>query len=217
MRGRAGAMSSSRSAPRSPPQCRPDVAQLAGQRRRRARAGVAQQLDERRSPSGPIGGPSANVASSALDRVAIARARRRAARSSTSSRSGPTAGFSFAIRVRSSSSSRSAGGSGSGPGPGNSSPNRSSRRPRIRARAASRGPSSASAIAPGPAVRLVAGDEQVADLVEQPERADLAGLDRRRRRRSRAAFIRRGEPADGRPCRRRRGRRRSPISGPSTP
>ena len=28
--------------------------------------------------------------------------------------------------------------------------------------------------------RLVAGDEQVADLVEQPERADLAGLDRRR-------------------------------------
>jgi hypothetical protein len=33
-----------------------------------------------------------------------------------------------------------------------------------------------------PAIRLVAGDQEVADLVEQAERPDLAGLDRRRAR-----------------------------------
>ena len=47
----------------------------------------------------------------------------------------------------------------------------------------------------GPAFRLVAGDEQVADLVEQAERPDLAGLDRRRARFAQDVHPR-GETAD---------------------
>ena len=104
--------------------------------------------------------------------------RRPASRSSTSSRSAPSAGFSLAIRISSSSSSRCAGGSGSGPGPGNSLPNRSSRRPLVRAKplleVGERG-----CHRTGSSVGLVAGDQQVRDLVEESQGRDLACPDRR--------------------------------------
>ena len=53
---------------------------------------------------------------------------------------------------------------------------------------------------PGLDVRLVAGDQEVADLVEEAERADLAGLDRRRAGRPGRVHPG-GQPADARPCR----------------
>ena len=122
----------------------------------------------------------------------------RAARSSTSSRSGPSAGFSLATRISSSSSSRTGRGSGRAVRPRElraRTDRAGASRPR--GRAASSRPSSAASIAPGRGLRLVAGDEQVADLVEQPEGADLAGRDRRRAG-GRGARSSGRQPADGR-------------------
>ena len=101
---------------------------------------------------------------------------RASGRSSTSSSSGPIAGFSLATRVSSSSSSRCSGGSGSGPTARELLAEAVEQALGVRPRARSscqRGGHRA-----GPAVRLVARDEQVADLVEEPQRADVTGLDR---------------------------------------
>ena len=76
--------------------------------------------------------------------------------------------------------------------------------------------STAAVMAPRPAVRLVAGDHQVADLVDEPEGPDLAGGDRRRTRPGRAAFMRaasRRMPAMSVVTR----SPRDPMSVPSTP
>ena len=97
------------------------------------------------------------------------------------------AGFSLAMRVSSSSSRRVERRLGSGPDRGT---------PPRTGRAGGRSPGRARLEVvqrcrhrAGPTGRLVAGDEQVADLVEQPERADLAGSDRRASRAA-LAFIR---------------------------
>ena len=144
------------------------------------RAGRRDQLEQRRAP-----GRRRAVRRRTSSRAGRSRrgsgCPRTRTRSSTSSWSWPIAGFSLATRVRSISSSRSSGGSGSGPAPGNSSPNWSSSRPasgpETRLEVGQRG-----GHRPGLDVRLVAGDQEMADLVEQAEGADLAGLDRRRAR-----------------------------------
>ena len=82
------------------------------------------------------------------------------------------------------------GGLGLGPRPGNSWPKRSSSRRGRPGRAARSRSARAAAMAPGRSPLLVAGDEDVADLVEQAEGRDLAGADRRRARRLGRAFIR---------------------------
>ena len=96
-----------------------------------------------------------------------------------SSLSGPIAGFSLATRVSNSSSRRCSGGSGSGPRPGKLLAEAVEQAlgvvpPEVHLQAGQRGGHRA-----GLAFRLVALDEQVADLVQQPQRADVTGLDRR--------------------------------------
>ena len=115
-------------------------------------------------------------------------------RSSTSSRSGPSAGFSLATRMRSNSSRRTGGGSGVGVGPGNSLAKPIEHTATLAAETRlERGDRVGHD--PRSAIGLIAGDEQVPDLVEETERRDLPGADRRRTGFARRVHARR--PAGG--------------------
>ena len=160
-----------------------DVAQLAGQRGRDVAGRGPQQLDE--LGARPVGELQAPVGVEGPLEPGDQRRRSASPRGGRCRRRARAAAPGPGSRWRSASAAAprggATGGSGSGPTPGNAAANRSRTRSASspRSRRMSR---SAPAIAPAPSASN-RGGQQVRDLVEQAERHDLAGPDRRRPRR----------------------------------